>query len=89
MKCLIRERFKRVIDFNGQLINKVNGNYHKLTEDEIKFYNKLIFSNLKVLNNIANNMISKQTLIEEWFFAKLLFCFLKVIGIFQVLGNPF
>jgi hypothetical protein len=56
-----------LIDFNGQLINKVNGNYHKLTEDEIKFYNKLIYSNLKVLNNIANNMISKQTLIEEWF----------------------
>lgn len=66
MRCLIREKFKRVIDFNGQLINKVNGNYHKLTEEEIKFYNKLIYSNLKVLNNIANNMISKQTLIEEW-----------------------
>lgn len=64
MRCLIRERFKRLIDFNGQLINKLNVNYHKLTEDEIKFYNKLIHSNLKVLNNIANNMVAKQTLIE-------------------------
>ena len=52
MRCLIREKFKKVIDFNGQLINKINTNYHKLTEDEIKFCNKLIYSNLKVLNNI-------------------------------------
>ena len=65
MRCLIREKFKKVIDFNGQLINKINTNYHKLTEDEIKFCNKLIYSNLKVLNNIANNMIANQTLIEE------------------------
>ena len=65
MRCLIRERFKRVIDFNGLLINKVNANYHKLTEEEIKFYNKLIYSNLKVLNNIANNMVANQSLIEE------------------------
>lgn len=65
MRCLIREKFKKVIDFNGQLINKINTNYHKLTEEQIKFCNKLIFSNLKVLNNIANNMIANQTLIEE------------------------
>lgn len=32
MRCLLKEKFKRLTDFNGQLINKVNTNYHKLTE---------------------------------------------------------
>ncbi len=65
MRCLLKEKFKKLIDFNGQLINKVNTNYHKLTEEEIKFYNKLIHSNLSVLNNLGKSMIVHQTLIEE------------------------
>ncbi len=65
MRWLLKERFKKLTDFNGQLINKVNTNYHKLTEEEIKFYNKLIYSNLTVLNNIGRSQIVHQTLIEE------------------------
>lgn len=65
MKCLLKEKFKKLIEMNGQLIAKVNINYHKLSEEEIRFYNKLMHSNLKVLNNMAQNMIVNQTLIEE------------------------
>jgi hypothetical protein len=43
----------------------VNTNYHKLTEEEIKFYNKLIHSNLSVLNNAGKNMVLHQSLIDE------------------------
>ena len=65
MRCLMREKFKKLMDFNGQLINKVNTNYHKLTEEQIKFYNKLIHSNLSVVNNVGKSMIVHQTLLEE------------------------
>jgi hypothetical protein len=65
MRCLLKEKFKKLIDFNGQLINKVNTNYHKLTEEEIKFYNKLIHSNLTVLNNLGKSMVAHQSLLEE------------------------
>ena len=65
MKCLLKEKFRRLIEMNGQLIGKVNINYHKLSEEEIRFYNKLMHANLKVIDNMAHNMISQQTLIEE------------------------
>ena len=31
-RCLLKEKFKKVLDLNGQLINKINTYYHKLTE---------------------------------------------------------
>ena len=65
MRHLLKERFKRLIDFNGQLINKVNSNYHKLTEEEIKFYNHLIHSNLTVLNSLGKHNIIIQSLVVE------------------------
>ena len=54
-----------MLELNGQPTNKVNTHYHKLTEDEIKFYNKLMHSNLKVMNHMAQNMIAHQTITEE------------------------
>jgi hypothetical protein len=67
MRALLREKLKKLMDFNGQLINKVNTNYHKLGEEEIKFYNNLIHSNLLVLNNVGNSMIVHQTILaDDW-----------------------
>ena len=63
MRALLREKFKKLMDFNGQLINKVNTNFHKLSEEEIKFYNNLIHSNLHVLNKTGSSMIIHQTLL--------------------------
>jgi hypothetical protein len=63
MRALLREKFKKLLDFNGQLINKVNTNYHKLAEEEIKFYNKLIHSNLDVVHKVGSSMIIHQTLL--------------------------
>jgi hypothetical protein len=65
MRALLREKLKKLMDFNGQLINKVNTNYHKLGEEEIKFYNNLIHSNLLVLNNVGNSMIVHQTILAD------------------------
>ena len=65
MKALLRQKFKKLMDFNGQLINKFNSNFHKLSEEQIKFYNKLIHSNLCVLNKTGNSMIIHQTLLPE------------------------
>ena len=46
---MLKEKFKKLIDFNGQVISKFNSNLHKLNEEESRFYNKIIHSNLKVL----------------------------------------
>lgn len=64
-KCLLREKFKKVLELNGQIINKVNTHYHKLTEEEIKFYNRLIHSNLRVMKHLTQNMIAHQTITED------------------------
>ena len=45
-KLMVKSKFKKLLDFNGLLINKMNSEMNQLNEEEIVFYNKLVYRNL-------------------------------------------
>lgn len=61
---MLKEKFRKLIEFNGQLISKFNTNLHKLNEDESRFYNKIMHSNLKVLDRLSKNMLTNNAITD-------------------------
>lgn len=64
MKCVLKEKFKKLINFNGALISKFSSNQGKLNQSEIEFYNNVVHSNLKVLDNLSRNMMENNSIID-------------------------
>lgn len=65
LRCMLKEKFRKLIDFNGQLVGKFNSNLYKLNEEESRFYNKIIHSNLKVLDRLSKNMLSSGAITDD------------------------
>jgi hypothetical protein len=56
----MKNKVKKLTEFNGQLIMKLNYLINKLSDQEIIFYNRLIHHNLNVLDKLSNTSIEKE-----------------------------
>ena len=65
MKCVLKEKFRKLIEFNGVMMSKFSGNLGKLNQSETEFYNRVIHSNLKVLDNLSKNMMENNSIVDE------------------------
>lgn len=65
LRCMLKEKFRKLIDFNGQVIGKFNSNLHKLNEEEARFYNKIVHSNLRVLDRLSKNMMLSGAITDD------------------------
>ena len=61
----MKNKMKKLSDFNGQLILKLLKFQNSLNKNEIVFYNKLIYDNLKVLDNLAKKLTETDKVKEE------------------------
>lgn len=61
----LKAKFHRLVEFNGQLIAKMNKNFVELTKDEVIFFNSLIHDNLKMLDSLASILQEKEHLLVE------------------------
>ena len=52
-KVMYQNKLKKIMDFNGELLCKVSKNANELSEEEIYFYNKIIYSNLSQFSEIV------------------------------------
>ena len=64
MKCVLKDKFKKLIDFNGALITKFSTHQGKLNQSETEFYHNVLHSNLKVLDNLSKNMMENNSIVD-------------------------
>jgi len=64
-KQTTQNKLKNLLDFNAQLMTKLQKNYQTLNEDEIKFYLSIIYDNLEKLSSVADVVIENDLAVKN------------------------